>query len=342
MPLKDFEENMFLPDKEIFINKIVRIKEVDVNLISITLEKHRTILWAMYKLPCYSDERKDKEERREYTSNRDKIINDSNEKMNFPNINISEIIIQKQKMTFSSHTSIRMSNWKDERDKELEYFMEKGIIKTNWDEVDFENIIIVEYEQKDSEEFPVIDLSKKLDIILKLRSDSNKVSINQSISMKFSEMGKGNKFYFYDSINIKKHIFYIDKMYHYDVWEEVNNTLEYELMRVLPKDQIEQMKEEYITVLEKICPKGMNLAMLEYETEDDMQLKFYSKEYLDERPAHNSSASIMFFKSDRELGSNGFKSRVCMIKPVEKDFDGIIDIELLSCFMKRPEETITV
>jgi len=342
MSLKDLKQNMFLPDKEIFINKIVRIREVDVHLISITLEKHRTVLWGMYQLPCYSDEKTNKEKRGEYESNRDQIVNNINEKNNFPEINISEIIIQKQKITFSSHTSIRMSNWKDERDKEFEYFMEKGIIKTHWDEVDFENIIIVKCKQKNSEEFPVIDLSKKLDIILKLRGDFNEVSINQSISMKFSEMGKGNKFYFYDSIDMKKHIFYIDKMYNYDVWEEVNNNLDYELMRVLPKDQIEQMKEEYITGLEKICPKGMVLAMLEYETEDDMQLNFYSKEYLDERPVHKSSASMMFLKSDRELGSNGFKSRVCMIKPVEKDFDGIIDIELLSCFMKRPEEIITV
>jgi hypothetical protein len=342
MSLKDFEENMFLPQKEIFINKIVRIREVDAHLISITLKEHRTVLWAMYKLPCCVDESKDKEKRREYTSNRDRIVNNSNKKNNFPEINISEIIIQKQKMTFSHNTSIRMSDWKCERDKEFEYFREKGIIKTNLDEVDFENTIIVEYEQKDSEEFPTIDFSKNLDIILKLRSCSDEVSINQSISMKFSEMGKGNKFYFYDSIEMKRHIFYIDKMYHNDVWAEVNNILEYELMRVFPKDQIEQMKEEYITCLEKICPKGMDLAMLEYETEDNVQLNFYSKEYLDERPVHNSSATIVFFKSDRELGSNGFKSRVCMIKPVEKDFDGIIDIELLSCFMKRPEEIIIV
>jgi len=175
MSLKDFEENMFLPDKEIFINKIVRIREVDVHLISVTLKEQRTVLWAMYKLPFCSDERKDKEKRREYTSNRDKIVSDINEKTNFPKINISEIIIQKQKITFSSNTSIRMSNWRDERDKELEYFMEKGIIKTNWEEVDFENIIIVECEQKESEEFPTIDFSKNLDIIIKLRSSFDEV-----------------------------------------------------------------------------------------------------------------------------------------------------------------------
>jgi len=73
-----------------------------------------------------------------------------------------------------------------------------------------------------------------------------------------------------------------------------------------------------------------------------MQLNFYSKEYLDKRPVHKSSSSMMFFKSDKELGSNGFKSRICMIKSVDKDFNGSIDVELFSRYMEIPEEIITV
>jgi hypothetical protein len=33
---------------------------------------------------------------------------------------------------------------------------------------------------------------------------------------------------------------------------------------------------------------------------------------------------------------------VCMIKPVEKDFSGSIDVELFSWYMEIPEEIITV
>lgn len=343
MLLRDLMQTMFLPKKEIFINKIVKIRDIDVYLISITMEEHKNVLWAMYQLPCHLDEGIDSEDETEYTSNRNELINNTREKMRSPYINISEIMIQKQKMIFSSSSAGAISYRDFEGYMQLQHFIENGMDTTNLNEVDLANIIIVTYEQKESEKFPKIDLSKELDITLKISKDFTQVLINQPITLEFGEIEKGKKLYFYDPIEKKNHVFYIDKMNHYDIWEEVNRNLEDQLMQVLPKEQIMQMKEQYMIVLEKTCPKGMNLAMLEYETEDDVQLDFYSKEYLDKRPVPStSSVSMMLFKSDRELGNNGFKSRVCMIKPVEKDFIGSIDVELFSLFVEIPEEVIRV
>jgi hypothetical protein len=50
MLLKDLKQNMFLPKKEVFINKIAKIRGIDIQLISITSEEHRNVLWAMYQL----------------------------------------------------------------------------------------------------------------------------------------------------------------------------------------------------------------------------------------------------------------------------------------------------
>lgn len=343
MLVRDLMQNMFLPKKEIFINKIVKVREIDVHLISITMQEHKNVLWAMYQLPCHLDEGIYSEERTEYTSNRNEMINNISKKMSSPHIHISEIMIQNQKVIFSSSTARALSDRTCEGYIQLQHFIEKGMDTTNWNEVDLANIIMVTYEQKESGEFPEIDLSKKLDITLKVSKYFNQVLINQPITLEFGEIEKGKKFYFYDSIEKKNRIFYIDKMNHYDIWEEVNSNLENQLMQVLPKEQFMQMKEQYLIGLEKTCPKEMNLAMLEYETEDGVQLNFSSKEYLDERPApKTSSASTMLFKSDSELGRNGFKSRVHMIKPVEKDFNGSIDVELFSVFMEVPEEIITI
>lgn len=343
MLVRDLMQNMFLPKKEIFINKIVKVREIDVHLISLTMEEHKNVLWAMYQLPCHLDKGIYSEEKTEYSSNRNEMINNISKKMSSPHIHISEIMIQKQKVIFSSSTARAMSDRTCEGYIHLQHFIEKGMDTTNWNEVDLANIIMVTYEQKESEEFPAIDLSKELDITLKVSKDFNQVLINQPLTLEFGEIEKGKKLYFYDSIEKKNRIFYINKMNHYDIWEEVNRNLEDQLMQVFPKEQIMQVKEQYLIGLEKTCPEGMNLAMLEYETEDDVQLNFYSKEYLDERPApKTSSVSTMLFKSDRELGSNGFKSRVRMIKPVEKDFNGSIDVELFSLFMEVPEEIITI
>ena len=343
MLLRELMQTMFLPKEEIFINKIVKIRGIDVHLISITLEEHKNVLWAMYQLPCHFDEGADLEEKTEYTSNRNEMINNNRQKMRSTYINISEIMIQKQKMIFSSSCASAISYRDFAGYMQLQHFIEKGMDTINMNEVDLANIIIATYEQKESEEFPDIDLSKELDITIKISKEFDQVLINQPITLEFEESEKGKKLYFYDPIEKGNHVFYIDKMYHYDIWGEVNRNLYDQLMQILPKEQIMQMKEQYMIVLEKTCPKGLNLAMIEYETEDDVQLDFYSKEYLDNIPAPStSSVSMMIFKSDRELGNNGFKSRVCMIKPVEKGFIGSIDVELFSLFVEIPEEVIRV
>ena len=94
------------------------------------------------------------------------------------------------------------------------------------------------------------------------------------------------------------------------------------------------MKKEHIAYLEEICPQGMNLAILEYESEDDITLNFYSKEYLDKKPVHRTYAlASVFFTINEEIGINGFKRQVSMLKPIKKDFNGIIEVEVFSCFL---------
>lgn len=337
MLLRDLKQDMLLPDKEIFINKIVKIRERDVHLISITMEEHRNVLWVMYQLP----EVIDLEERTEYTTNKDKMIDKINNIMSTQDFYIPEITIQKHKMSFSSSSARRVNNY--EGYMQIQHFIENGLSTTNWDEVDLDNISIAAYIQEESEEFPSIDLSEELDITLKVDEEFKQVLINQPMHLVYDEMEKGKKFVFYDSIEKKNCIFYIDKIENYDIWEDINHKFENELKQALPQDQIEQMKEEFMDNLEKVCPKGMNLAMLEYETEDDIQLNFYSKEFLDKKPVYNNSSAFSFlFKSDKKIGINGFKSRVCMIKPVKKDFNGSIDVELFSWYLKIPEEIIPV
>lgn len=343
MLLRDLKKDMFSPEKEIFINKIVKIREIDVLLISITLEEYRNVLWAMYQLPCYLDVGIDLGERRKHRSNRDEMINNFSNAMSSDNIPISEIMIQKQKMTFASSSASRMYDINYKKYMQLQHFIEIGMVTSKWNDVDLDNIVIAAYEQEENEEFAEIDLSMDLDITLKISKDLKQVLINQPIRMGFGEMGKGNKFYFYDYIEEKNRIFYINKMMHYDIWEEINHNLEHERIQSLPKEQIKKIKEQYMDSLDKVCPKGMNLAILEYETEDNVKLNFYSKEYLDEKAVHKtSSTSMMYFELGKDIGSNGFESRVCVIKPVEKDFNDSIDVELFSWFMQIPEEIMKV
>lgn len=343
MRLKDLKKNMILPTKEILINKIVKIRGFDVHLLSITAEEDRNVFWMMYNQPSNVDLKIDLEERSEYASNRDEMIDDVSREMKPHHFSISEIHIQGKKMTFSSYRASCMGNMNFEGRMQLQHFIERGISTKNWDEVDLSNIVIASYKQSEDEEFPEIDLSRELDITIKVNSEFKQVLANKPMTLEFGEAKKGDTLSFYDSIGNQERTFYINKMEHYDVWKDVSEKFESEEIRGLSEERIKEIKEKYFICLKEICPKGMNLARLEYESEDDIQLNFYSKEFMDRKPAPKaSSSSMMLFKSDKEFGINGFKSRLSMIMPVDKNYSGSIDVELFSWYLKIPEEVITI
>ena len=342
MLVKDLKQKMFLPKKEVLINKIVNIRGRDVHLISITSQEERNVLWVMYQVPSSLDEEIYLKRSVEYASNREQMINNLTNRTDDYSLSISEMIIQKKKIAFSSSSASHIDRVQSEEYAKLQHFIEKGIITENWDEAELGNIVIAGFVQKQEEEFPEIDLSKDLGISLKLSREFSQVLIGDPMFLEFGEAEKGKKFYFYDSIQKKNRIFYIDRVYQYDIWSEVNDFFSKEYIPDTPEEGLKGMKDEYLVGVENTCPKGMNLAMLEYETEDDIQLDFYTAEYLEERPICNSSSSGMLFKSDKKIGPNGYRSMVCMIKPVPKNFKGSIEVELFSWFVEIPEENIIV
>lgn len=342
MLVKDLKQRMFLPEKEILINKIINIRGRDVHLISITSQEQRNVLWVMYQVNSSHDEEIYLKRSVEYTSNREKMLNNLANRTDDYSLSISEMIIQNKKMTFSSSRSAHIDRVQSEEYAKMQHFIEEGITTSNWDKVNLRDIVIAGLVQSEEEQFPEIDLSKDLEISLKLRREFNQVLIGEPMTLEFGEVEKGKKFYFYDTIQKKNRIFYIDRLYHYDIWSEVNEFFSKEYIKGTPQARLKDMKDEYLAGVENTCPKGMNLAMLEYETEDDVQLDFYTAECLEERPILSSSSSGMLFKTKEKCGPNGYRSRVCMIKPVPKDFEGSIEVELFSWFMQIPEENIII
>lgn len=344
MRLGDLKEIMFLPKKEISINRTVEIRGVDVHLLSVTSEEHRNVLWAMYQLPYDMMNSEIDEVGCKYASNREELAANIRDRMKPHHIHIDELTIQNQKMNFSGSTAGPIQRNDYEGYMKLQHFVEKEMIAADWDSVNLNNLVIAKYEQADGGEFPTINQSADLEITIKLSPDFKQMLVNQQMTLELGEMEKGIKLYFYEPGENKERTYYINRIYSYDIWKEIDEKFEAERLKILPKEEVMEMKKSYCAHLEKICPRGMNLAMLEYETENGEQLEFYTKEYLDKEPTPKTSteSTIMLFKPDRKFGDNGFKCGVCMLKPIEKDFKGKIDVELFSFIMTLPEEVITV
>lgn len=97
----------------------------------------------------------------------------------------------------------------------------------------------------------------------------------------------------------------------------------------------------FMEALENICPRDKNLAVIKYETVDNIQLNFYIKDYLEAAPiCSNSTIGIIGSSNKKEIGINGYKLRECVLQPIDKDFSGEMEIELFSQFLEIPGEIV--
>lgn len=336
MLLKTLKEQMLLPDKEILINKYIRIKDIHGTIVSLTSQNGRNMLWAIYHIENSNTVH---DENTNYLTNKDEMISNIS-KHNLPNTNLSEIIIQNQKLIVTSSSTSMILDDSFESIMQLQHFFENGLSLDIFGNININNLCIASYEFKDN--FPDINLSNKLNISLTFSETTKEIPIHMPLTIDFNAIEKDKRLSFYDPINKKECFFYVNNIKHYDIWKEAENYFKSEKIENFLLEQIEELKKEYFNNLEDICENGMNLLILEYETQDNLQLNFYTKEYLNSPPVNNNSFTIMLFKPEEKIGPNGFFNRVSSLKQVHKDFNSSTSLELFSFILTTPSETIHI
>lgn len=132
---------------------------------------------------------------------------------------------------------------------------------------------------------------------------------------------------------------YIHGIRFHDVWKEAETRFEDKrYLEHFSKEQIAQMKQEFMELLPQICPKGCVLPMIEYECDRDYQMQFYTTEYLKRAPKHHSSALFFAMRPDTQTGPMGYKNRVCQLEAMEEGFEGEISVEIFLCHKTIPGE----
>ena len=124
----------------------------------------------------------------------------------------------------------------------------------------------------------------------------------------------------------------------------MNENLNKENFQALPHYQKDLYIKHTRSGIQRICPKGMKLAILSYEIEKDISLSFYSSEYLNETEkistSDGASAISLIFSSSPD--TKGLPLKICMIKAIKEDNLTPIDIELVSFHQTFPEESFEV
>lgn len=116
---------------------------------------------------------------------------------------------------------------------------------------------------------------------------------------------------------------HINRVFLIDMWQVTEEKFRDPaiLSRGTP-EELERAKKHCLEALEQSCPKGFCQIGIEYECSKDLQLQFYSKEYLKSSPRSHghSGALILRTKPDQELGTHGLPLKSCVINtPVSPD-----------------------
>lgn len=164
-------------------------------------------------------------------------------------------------------------------------------------------------------------------------------------------VGKSRSFSFIDNYGDEVWC-HINNVTLIDVWKDAKeqfdrlNTPEMAEKFKFTQEQLEESQKHMYAALSQSCPEGMFYIGIEYECSKDINLQFYSKQYLNSRPevSHGSSSFLlMSLKPDSKTGVHNLPLKGAVIQtPVSADTVKI-PAELF-CYLEKTaewEETLT-
>lgn len=334
---KEYKENIYLKNLEqIVINKKANIRGKEILILSFVKDLDSNKLWTVQKITPNNNEDYnifEIETNREEYRNR---IKSSNE---YDNINLSQIKIQENTINFTYSQGISIEYAHGNQINMIKYFIDSGLLTDEWNDVDIENIIFKIYEQSEEEDFPTINFDKNINITLNIEEFNQEVLIEHPLIVKIGQVEKDTKIYYKDSEGVED-FFYLDEVIKYDLHkdtlEKIEKNIEY-----IEEDQRQNYIDTVMNDIEQICPKDMDATSIYYETENNTQLVFHTREKLQAKPVYSTSCTGLMCISEENYGINGCNKYVDMLCTVEKDFNGELEIELFSKYKNIPAQVIS-
>ncbi len=207
-------------------------------------------------------------------------------------------------------------------------------------ETDWDSLQLVTLDIANIKRLPAY--SPEMPITITHRPDPARHLLEKTVTL---TVGKARSFSFTDheGDQVQCHINSVTCM---DVWQSIKEQFrDPKLTKKFSAQQLEQAEKRCYEAIEQSCPKGMCYIGIEYECSKDLNLVFYSKQYLKSRPeVHKGSSAFLLvrLKPDKETGTHGLPLKGCVIQtPVPPDTSKI-PAELFLYYEKVREWTETV
>ena len=179
--------------------------------------------------------------------------------------------------------------------------------------------------------------SPEMPIIIKHRRDPVRHILEKTITL---TVGKSRSFSFWDHSGDKVQCF-INNVTLIDMWKEAEELFsDPRYTERFSEEQLQEAKAHYYNALEKDCPRGMCYVGVEYECSKDINLQFYSKEFLKSVPIPQQGSVglvMLSLKPENELGTHDLPLKGCAIQTAVSPDTSKIPAELFSYFEKIDE-----
>lgn len=148
-------------------------------------------------------------------------------------------------------------------------------------------------------------------------------------------VGKSRSFHFLDHQGDEVQC-YINDVSLVDVWEDVENQLrDPKYTQGISPAEVQQIKSHFYKVLEENCPRDMRYVCLEYECNKEIDLQFYSKQYLQSHPKKQKGCSGCIgvcSKPSHPFGAHHLPLKSCVLQTAVPPDTSKIPAELFLYF----------
>ena len=187
-------------------------------------------------------------------------------------------------------------------------------------EEDWDRLKLVTLNIADRKRLP--KYSPDMPITIKHDPVPKKHLLNRAKSMTL-EIGKPFSFQFtaHDGEKVQCHV---NDVVLIDVWEEAKKEFaDAKYRKRFTEEQLQEIESNYYEALRQNCPKRMCYIGIEYECSKDINLQFYSKDFLESYPETQSGSAtflMMRLKPDKKTGIHGLPLKgYGMNTPVSSD-----------------------
>ena len=246
----------------------------------------------------------------------------------FEPLDVSALVIDGEKFPSGSGEGTALQSMPLAQAFVLRTFLEAGLDAGKWRDRDLRGTHLYQLELEG--EYPAIPLKEGPvgEIRLDFQQGFACGLAGKKLTLDFIRTSP-KKYTFTDSKDGSVHEFYLTGVRLWDPWPEYEQLFADPRMteRVPPEILAEQKRGFFEETLPGVCPRGMRLPVVEYESQEGLSLDFYSREYLAEKwdAPRPGGVTAFLIKPDNPTGPHGFPARVAVIQaPLPPDAEKLV------------------